>query len=140
MFFIKNTNFILFEKFNGPDKLDTLFKFQGMNHEEIDLHELTALKIKIENELRDSYHHILSENQLKILETYKKNYNDIVRKEINEEAKYVFSVFCSYQWEQQVKLENYVKKEGKNKIQQKEIKLRLQASREKEINEHINRA
>lgn len=139
MFFIKNTNFILFEKFNGPDKLDTLFKFQGMNHEEIDLHELTALKIKIENELRDSYHHILSENQLKILETYKKNYNDIVRKEINEEAKYVFSVFCSYQWEQQVKLENYVKKEGKNKIQQKEIKLRLQASREKEINEHINR-
>lgn len=137
MFFIKNTNFDLFDKFYGPEKLDVLFKFKDSDEEMVDLHQLTARKLDIERELRKA-RNSRAEKDLNQAEKNKKKYDNIINREENKDSRYIFSLFSEYRFEELVRLESD-DKAGLGEGEWEEDQLYRVVLREKETNEHINR-
>lgn len=135
MFFIKNTNFKLFEKFQASKSLDELFKFKDHEGNELNLYQITEQKLELEAELSKTRVGEKDEYLLGKAKEKKGHYMNIINNPENNESVYVFSLFDKYEFTQHLRWEFVSEKANQT---DKEWLYRS-VLEEDECNEHINR-
>lgn len=135
MFFIKNTNFKLFEKFQASKSLDELFKFKDHDGKELSLYQITEQKLELETELSKTRAGEKDEYLIGKAKENKEHYMDIINNPENNESVYVFSLFDNYEFTQHLRWEFVSEKANQT---DKEWLYRS-VLKEDECNEHINR-
>ena len=135
LFFIKNTNFKLFEKFQASKSLDELFKFKDHDGKELSLYQITEQKLELEAELSKTR---VGEKDAYLIGKAKENkerYMDIINNPENNESVYVFSLFDNYEFTQHLRWEFVSEKANQTDGEW----LYRSVLEEDECNEYINR-
>lgn len=135
MFFIKSTNFKLFEKFQASKSLDELFKFKDYDGKELSLYQITEQKLELEAELSKTRVGEKDEYLNGKVKENKERYMDIINNPENNESVYVFSLFDNYEFTQHIRWE---KDSARQNLMDNDW-LYKSTLEEDECNEHINR-